>query len=244
MFDPTFGVFFGTKANINSLPLSSDQLRFLDPHIINKHVFMATKSSTRIGEKLSNLYSQSFSGKYMTVDNYLKAEQAGPVEKNLMIPLMLRMDLSAGKAIAGVLDAKEKQNGQSGFLQWTNTMLGSSNSGDHTSYLFNFVGNYHPYFHALNVIKLIGMKPNNVYDITFYGFSDQESSIQIVGIGNDIRLNKIESEVVKTVKMTIFRKFRALSDQGHLIFHMNSPDNSVVHLFGINITESKNENNL
>jgi hypothetical protein len=241
LFDPTFGAFFSSNGRVNGTPLSLEEIRFnLTPESLSKHIFTAKKNNSATGN-IKNLYEKSvFDYPYMKIQSYLSAEIAAPAGLNLTVPLTLPLNVVKGRATAGVLNAKTIQEGEAGFLAWTNSALSNNDPSDDTSYLFHILGDYSSYFRSMNVISLTGLRIGTVYDLNISGFSNGDIEIQVVDIGRNLVLNSILPEKLTAGReYLLHRKFRAHSESAQLVVILNGPQRSLAYIFGVSVGEEK-----
>ena len=244
LFDPTFGSFFTSDGRIDGPLLSLEEVRFnLTPASIHQHVITAKKGMPIFDDvNLISLYDKAkFKYPNMRVENYLIAEIAAPAGMDLLVPLTLPLKIVNRRAIAGVINVRNIQEGQAGFLDWSNSTLNNDDPSDDTSYLFNISGNYDPYFRSMNILSLTGLKVGKIYDLNISGvIGDKDVEIQVVDIGRNLIFNTILPERLKMkTPFSLHRKFRASSKNGQIIINVTKPQNSKAYIFGVEAIEEK-----
>lgn len=234
LFDPTFGTFFTSDGNVEGEPLSTEDVRFIfNSKTIHASVLMANKNSQKIQMPLKNLYEQNFHAQYMNLENYVSAEQAASVGSKAVVPLVMMINVENGEALAGSTSFGDMEDGSSSFLKWTNETLRNQSDFDDTSYLFHVVGQYGKYFQSMNILKIVGLKPDDLYKIQIHGYAPNASEIQVVPIGKAAKLNIIEPQTLEVGRFLVSRLIKSKDSEIDILISNRSDNEFKIYAISV-----------
>lgn len=240
-FDPTFGVFFlGEKNTV----LTTDQIRLSrDAHSLRKKALIARLQKNDYKSYLEKpihqlYYSAENSKNTYFIDNYLLADNVSHVGSNVMVPFILKADLSNGDYALGNQDFKSYEEGRNDFLAATTSLLRIKGREEQVSFLFSKLGRHAAYFDSLHIIEMENAQENTDYLIKISGFSKKNMPTKLFFTpkNKDITLHNSDAILINFGKFSVSKKIRMKSRNGMLFMNLEGKDD-MVDLFFISINQ-------
>jgi hypothetical protein len=218
------------------LPMGGDMLRFSlisQPDSVNAWTAREGRPEHGAGP-LEGMFKNGFDRKFMTIENYGLAEQFAPVGYDLTVPLVLTLNVGEDGATAGTLNFSTLMGAEQAFLVFTNKTLNDSDPETDTSYLFQHLGRYDPYFRPLNMVRLRNLVPGKQYKLRLSMISEfMDVEMQVVSVGKNARLRHTKKRKVPKGHSIMEEKFIALNHQAEFGLLMNEEVN--VRVFGVEV---------